>query len=291
MDLLKTARFGQTEVGSFVLTIECSIAPRLQGSLLAGADHDAPFERQTSLRLAQALQGAENASRESAASGKLDPFRARAHEGVTANLCESLADLIVAAEADRIRASFSFASRRPLTQHVPSTASFSADLAPILREAAKQLRYETPQPDVEIIGPVVKLTSSDLNVGGEAVVQTVIDGKARSVRARLRADAIRVRSKHIAMACSYAAAASWHATAALGCCARCGRLGWSRGLSRSRDGAERCVLDEWARYGGGIASHESGLETRLISPHCERPEKGVVRSQRTFVALALVPCA
>jgi hypothetical protein len=43
MDLLDRARFGQTEVGSFVLTLECTIAPRLQQPLLADeGDEDAP---------------------------------------------------------------------------------------------------------------------------------------------------------------------------------------------------------------------------------------------------------
>jgi hypothetical protein len=114
MALLQRARCGQTELGSFVLTIERTIAPRLQQTLLTDdGDPDAPLERRAYIRLAHALEGAEAASRESAASGRIEPFRRRAPDGVSANLCDAMAEMLDATAADAVRASFSFASRRP----------------------------------------------------------------------------------------------------------------------------------------------------------------------------------
>lgn len=137
MSLLQRARFGQTELGSFVLTIECDVPPRLQPPLFADdGDPDAPLERRTSIRLAQALEGTEAASRESAASGHIDPFRSRARVGVNANLCEAMAEMIECTAAEAIRASFSFALRRPLATRVPRSVVFTSDLSPLLREAA-----------------------------------------------------------------------------------------------------------------------------------------------------------
>lgn len=183
MSLLQRARFGQTEIGSFVLTIECTIAPSLQQPLLAEAgDPDAPLERRTCVKLAHALEGADAASRESAASGQIDPFRTRAREGVSANLCEAVADMLEATAAESLRASFSFALRRPLAVPMPRAIVFTPDTAALLREAAARLRDEATYPATEVVGPVVKLNSAEPSQGGEAVLHAPVDGRSRSVR-------------------------------------------------------------------------------------------------------------
>ncbi len=189
MSLLQRARFGQTELGSFFLTIECDIPPRLQSPLFAeDGDPDAPFERRTCIRLAHALEGTEAASRESAASGHIEPFRRRAQSGVNANLCDAMAEMIDATAAEEaIRASFSFASRRPLAARVPRNVVFTSDLSSLLREAAVRLREEATYPAIEIAGTVVKLDSVEPAHGGEAVVLAAADGKRRHVRVALDA--------------------------------------------------------------------------------------------------------
>lgn len=206
MKLLDRARFGQTEVGSYVLTIECSISPRLQQSLLPNdGDPDAPLERRTSTRLAQALREAEAATRESSASGRLDPFVARAKTGVSSNLCDAVAEVIEATAADALAASFSFAARRPLAGDAPRHVVFSSDTAPILREAAARLRDEATYPETDVVGPVVKLNSSDAARGGEAVLKATVDGRFRSVRVVLDssayAEAIEAHKEHLLVRC------------------------------------------------------------------------------------------
>jgi hypothetical protein len=182
MRLLDRARFGQTEVGSFVLTMECTIAPKLQQPLPAEDDDlGGPFERRACIKLAQALQGAEAATQESRESRKLDPFTTRTDAGVSANLCDAVAEVIEATSADALSASFSFAARRPLAVRVPRQVVFSADAAPILREAAARLRDEATYPETTIVGPIVKLDSDDPDQGGVAVVRALIDGRYRSV--------------------------------------------------------------------------------------------------------------
>lgn len=193
MSLLQRARFGQTELGSFVLTIECDIPPRLQPPLFAeDGDPDAPLERRTSIRLAHALEGTEAASRESAASGHIEPFRRRARVGVSANLCEAMAEMIEATAAEAIRASFSFALRRPLATHVPRSVVFTSDLSPLLREAATRLREEATYLATELVGTVVKLDSAEPAHGGEIVVLAAVDGKRRHIRVALEATQYRM---------------------------------------------------------------------------------------------------
>lgn len=188
MALLSRARFGQTEVGSFVLTMECSVPPQLgQLALVDADDPDAPFERKTSLLLARALQNTENAVRRSTAADSLDPFRESIASGVSANLCDAIAEMLDATSADVLRAGFSFASRRPVDLLVPRSVSFSADTSEILREASKQLRDEASYPNTEFEGTVVKLNSQDSSTGGEVVLRGVVDGSSRNIRVSLSA--------------------------------------------------------------------------------------------------------
>lgn len=201
MSLLGRARFGQTEVGSFVLTMECAVTPRLQQTLLIDPVSDAeevqeeveaPFERRTCLRLARALQAAEGATRESAASGRLEPFRQRAKDGVSANLCEAIAEILEATSAEALQAGFSFAAARPVRGQAPRLVAFSSDTATILRAGATGLRAEARYPEIELMGTVVKLDSSDPKVGGDAVLRTDLEGKIRQVKVKLDAAAYQV---------------------------------------------------------------------------------------------------
>lgn len=206
MKLLDRARFGQTEVGSFILTVECTITPRLQQPLLPNdGDPDAPLERLTSARLAQALHEAEAAARESTASGTIAPFVARTRAGVSSNLCDAVAEIIEATSADSLSASFSFAVRRPLAAVAPRRVVFASDTAPILREAAARLRDEATYPETDVVGPVVKLDSPDPARGGEAVVKANIDGRFRSIRIALDAaaygEAINAHREHLLVRC------------------------------------------------------------------------------------------
>lgn len=188
MRLLNTARFGQTEVGSFVLTIECGVAPRLQQPLLDdGDDIDAPFERKACVRLAYATLEAEGATRESAASGSIEPFQRRTKDGVSANLCEAIAEILDATSADTLKMGFSFASRRPLVCPVPRLVAFSSDTSVVLREAAARLRDEAKYPATEIVGTVVRLDSHNSAAGGDAVLRAEWEGRMRLVKVTLDA--------------------------------------------------------------------------------------------------------
>lgn len=185
MSVVEQARFGQTKVGSFVLTLETSIPPRLDPALFDDEDVDAPMERKATVRLARAVAAAELATRGSSASGTLAPYEERTGLGVSANLCDALAELLEAAKADTLRASFSFAPRRPVARDVPRSTIFSADMAPTLRSAASALRDVAPMPGLEILGNVVQLESEYAAEGGGVLLRGVVEGRMMRVRVRL----------------------------------------------------------------------------------------------------------
>jgi hypothetical protein len=185
MNLLERARFGQPELGSFVLTIEAPVAPQLQGQLPFTTNAEEPLERATSLTLANGLHALGRALVEAAATGSIDPFRTRAAEGVSANLCDALSDLLLFSGAERLETSISFATHRPLMRPPASQAAFRSEVSSTLREAAKSLRLEEPAPDFVVLGNVLDLTSGDPGKGGTITIPTEVDGRLRRVNIKL----------------------------------------------------------------------------------------------------------
>lgn len=179
LEVLSRARFGQTEVGSFVMTIEAPVAPALQTDLLE--DRDAPLERKTSLLLAAALRATNEAAQKAVATASVEPFKAAAALGVSANLCDAITELLTGSGAEQFDASFSFAVQRPVPPSTPTRVSFRADLSEILSEAARTLRAETPLPNYVVVGPVLEFSSVDPDKSGTFTVSADIEGRLRRV--------------------------------------------------------------------------------------------------------------
>ena len=95
-EYMRKVRLGQTERGSFVVTLLAPAPPQLQPPLRAewARLDDEPFERQVTRRLVNALE-ASRAAAEAAASGDgLVAFEKSIERGVSANLCDAVANLI-----------------------------------------------------------------------------------------------------------------------------------------------------------------------------------------------------
>ncbi|HND31234.1 MAG TPA: hypothetical protein PLA94_14625, partial [Myxococcota bacterium] len=117
--------------------------------------------------------------------GTLAPYQERMREGVSANLCDALAELLEAARADALRASFSFAHRRPVAREVPRSVVLPADMAPTLRSAAAALREVGVLSSLELMGTVVVLESDDAAAGGAIQMHALVEGRPMRVRMSL----------------------------------------------------------------------------------------------------------
>jgi hypothetical protein len=186
MKLLQRVRFGQTEVGSFVLTMESSVPPLLQGRLIELPDEETPLERKTSLLLATALRETQVALQEAAATGSIEPFRSRTPAGLSANLCDALVELIRDTQADQLSVSVSYAHHRPVPP-IPAAITFGRDAVPFLSEAATGLRGEASYPAYLLAGVIVSLTSDNPAVGGTVTIRGDVEGSLRQVRVALDA--------------------------------------------------------------------------------------------------------
>ena len=183
-DYLNEIRLGQTEQSSYVVTLMSPVvAPKMQRELgLDESTDDEPIERRTTVRLVEALQETRCAV-ERAVGGDATAFSKSVRHGVSANLCEAVAEL--AEPFPELDVIVTWARTRPV-DGIQSIVRFSKADAPILREAARVFRSEAPQPDMCITGPVERLTREESELDGTITIRAYVESKVRSIKAVFR---------------------------------------------------------------------------------------------------------
>lgn len=179
-ELLRGIRIGQTERGSYVVTLLSPvILPHEQEPSLADIDADNKLvELQVIPRLVQVLSATHNAT-ERTITGDLEPFAEAVSEGINANFCEALARLI--APFNSLSVSTTWARTRPVLVS-KQTVRFERGNSPILREAAKSLRKSEVREDVRLRGSVQSLDRDYTETHGTIILRASIDDREQSVK-------------------------------------------------------------------------------------------------------------
>ena len=182
-DYLRRVRLGQTEQGSFVVTLLSPvIPPALEYDLLPDfANYYDPLERRVTRRLVQALSAVNRATAKTMTGDKA-AFTNAVTEGISANLCDALAQMIEPYES--LDVSTTWARSRPL-QEPRDAVRFSKDDAIILREAARSFRSREPRLDFRLFGSVQRLKRDHSETDGTVTLRAHFDGKTQSVTAVL----------------------------------------------------------------------------------------------------------
>ena len=193
-------RLGQTEQGSFVVTLLTPVVPPPIPALFSDpAGRDAPIERRITRRLTEAL-GVTRKATEKAASGDDSAFDDAVMGGVSANLCEALVKLI--GPFPTLDVGVTWARTRPMTSAV-DTFRFGESDVPILNEAARGFRSQEPQLNKRVFGIVRRLSRDATEDDGTIALKTSIDGRSQSVLAVLsRSDyqrAVRAHGEQVAV--------------------------------------------------------------------------------------------
>ena len=182
-ELLSRVRLGQTEQGSFVVTLLTPIVPSSIPTLFEDPDDQgAPIQRRMTRRLAEALAAAREAT-EDAVAGDQTAFADSVDKGVSANLCEALVKLI--GSYPTLDISIVWARTRPMESPSVVVQFGDADSA-VLSEAARLFRDREPRPDATLFGFVQRLERDETAVDGSINLRTSIDGRNHSVAAVLR---------------------------------------------------------------------------------------------------------
>ena len=175
-DYMRKVRLGQTEHGSYVVTLVCPVSPELQLSAPAlDSVVDEPFDRRVTRTLAGALQKSATAAREAILKQDMAPFTAVVREGVSSNLCNALAHIGSGIEEGQIEFNFSWSRSRRRPDVQSSRIIVPHDAIPVMREAARVLKETYSDDDFELVGPVVRMDSPAAAEGGDVWIYAEID--------------------------------------------------------------------------------------------------------------------
>ena len=187
VDYLRDVQLGQTERGSFIVTllspVPRDLAPRAP-DLLDDPELGStavPFSRQVTSKLVESLHALKGALIDVDRGAHIEAFRERVPSGISANLCEAASKL--AAAGDGVGVSLSWALTRPVdSRHASlSRIEFTRAEAATLQEAAHELRHREARPDERLQGVVVRLTGGADVSREQATLKAVIDGAMTSV--------------------------------------------------------------------------------------------------------------
>ena len=170
---LNQMRLGQTEQGSFVITL---LTPFLDPDWqLANSD---PPHRQITRRLAGALAATREAIERT--DGKdTEHFLDAMGDGVSANFCNAIVKMVNSVKD--LDVSLSWARTLP-TPTTPEAVRFASYDVPVLRQAAQSFRDHEVAQDRRLVGIVQRLESDDIEKGGTMILKTQIDGRYQRVR-------------------------------------------------------------------------------------------------------------
>ena len=181
---LRQMRLGQTDHGSFVVTLLSPVVPppiQLTLDLSPEELPDDAEERRITKHLAGSLKAARQAI-EGTVGGESDAFAEVVEKGVSANLCEALDRMIM--PFSTMDVSFVWARTRPMPK-AREVIRFSNDDAPILREAARAFRKRGPRHDESLVGFVNILNRTEDQEEGKIRLKAEIDGQMHAVNATL----------------------------------------------------------------------------------------------------------
>lgn len=207
-DYLSQVRMGQTERGSYVLTILSPVAPALapEGELPLGLESPEPYERQVTRTLAEGLAAMEHAARQAAASGGMAAFDHAVSQGVSANLCEAVAGLSAVSPADGLDIRIAWSRTRPAVSSIPSRIVLGSDSIPLIQEAARLFKDTAPVEDVELQGFVTWLARGPDQEPGGVTIEGLVDGQLRRVLLTLRdasySEAVQAHDQRQRVACA-----------------------------------------------------------------------------------------
>jgi hypothetical protein len=204
MDYLSDVRMGQTEQGSYVLTMLSPVVPELksqQHELLPSE----PFQRVVIRTLVSALASLESAAQTAAMNGDMAPFTNAVRDGVSANLCDAVVGLARAAGGDALDVLVTWSPTRPVEGKSIERAHVGADTVPIIEEASRHFRDTAPVDDFELEGFVTRLDRGPDASEGDVTVEGVVEDRMRRVVVRLPAidysRAVRAHNERLKVKC------------------------------------------------------------------------------------------
>ena len=181
---MENVQLGQTEQGSFIVTLLAPVPPSLeldQTNMWPDRPRE-PFERVVTYTFVEALRHARLAASAVTGGEGMMAFYSAVRHGVSANLCEALADLVDMGGGFDV--SLTWAKTRPLDGGL-FQESFDKKSGAIFREAARAFIELEPRHDEFFTGVVFRLKREPHHDRGTIGLRIFLDGQPTSVTARV----------------------------------------------------------------------------------------------------------
>jgi hypothetical protein len=178
-DFLHRVMLASPADGSFTITAYVPI--HSEGASTPTQERDElPFGRRTTLTLAAAVSAARDAAAQEFQSSDGQHFLPLAARGISANLCEALAGFVEGGEATSLHLQVAWAaSTTPMGSL--SEVYLDSKHASMLRAGSMALRAASSRGEVTLSGRVVRLTSTNPEAGGMALISGTVDGQQLDV--------------------------------------------------------------------------------------------------------------
>ena len=153
VDFVKKCQIGQSQYGSFVANIHCQLDrpkyldPEVNRKFI-------PFGRNTILRILRGINDIKDSIQEKTS----EPIINNYNEGLNANMCDTLIDLIEIGQNSNINISTSLEPVWEIPENIITDPSITPYAKAYLMEASEKLRGENPEEKRELEGYVYQLT-------------------------------------------------------------------------------------------------------------------------------------
>jgi hypothetical protein len=183
-DYIEKTRLGQTERGSFVLTVISPVPEKgNQPDLFAAT----PFERQVVRLIADGLHSTIQASEYALKRADISHFREATESGVSANLLDAVLGLM-GVRHHSVDVNFAWSPEIQVSEDLQRIITIDPDYFGIIEEASKDLKLQEPLPPVELYGVVEGLKRGQATSVGHITLSTFLDNRLRNVQIDLDAE-------------------------------------------------------------------------------------------------------
>jgi hypothetical protein len=175
---IERSRLGQSERGSYVITLISRLTPPANGQLLPGL-HD-PFERIATRTLAEALDTIRRGADHALSTGEIAPLTQAYRQGVSANLCDAVVEMS-GPKQHLLEIRFSWSPAYTIPDDAIHQVEIRPEHIPIIEEAARRLRDNAPLEDFQLVGVVIGLQRAEGEAIGRVTVLGFVEGRPRRV--------------------------------------------------------------------------------------------------------------
>ena len=181
-EYMRSVRLGQTEAGSFTVNLMSPVPPPLIRHGDPGADdYSDPYARRVTNTLMSGLKSISQAVASVNGGDDIEAFEKRVREGVSANLCDAIANLLESENQESLDISVTWSPIRPGLEQ-PSRVRFVAPDSNVLKEASNILRDRQEREGEHLEGYISSLARGQAQRQGRATLKAVVDGVMSSVR-------------------------------------------------------------------------------------------------------------